>query len=602
MSINLTCRNCGRSIHFDDALAGSTHPCPNPKCRRPIPIPPLGMPARAPAFTPGRTTAPASSYQGMPARIPAPESPRELPARFWQSPGVYVMLALAISAGAALLIALKPGELSGFLVAMLGALPGLGAYLLIAQGRRANPVALTAGLLMPVSVLGIALSLFLRPGLTPADSSPNPPGNKLAQSGERNEAEVAILADAKRYPLTSAVLSIYPNHIVVFPTQGTIRENVGDILKSLFPPSTLTVIHRDATQRDAQREALLKEQLKKSMDGIKDLGQLNQLFSELAGKQIRFKGYLPNDPKEAVARIIQRGGVFTFSGSSSPKGAGGESMMPTQRHGSLLHTNGVEQLLLSGKLAGVEHRNLLNRFRRAIQDYAFMTDALSIVGDRPAFLIYIGRSPEAHEEAIGKLLHRMDNPVFVPRTPPRLFDAVDPTEDVGGGSATYTLRLPRKCWWREVGARDRQNLKEPLADAAKRRWRVFGPNQLIKWDPETLEFKNGEQRQVASYDIAVPVGDRVVIFRNQNLFVSRKRKDVVKLAMDYVTKRLRLRGNPSEDSIVNVHSPEGKHFFGTLLYSYLAEADFELTSENDVERLRLEEFTKRRNAEDDAPQ
>jgi hypothetical protein len=163
--------------------------------------------------------------------------------------------------------------------------------------------------------------------------------------------------------------------------------------------------------------------------------------------------------------------------------------------------------------------------------------------------------------------------------------------------------LNRKCYWREVGKRDRQNLKEPLVDAAKRRWRLFEPNQLIKWEPESLEFKNGEPpRLVASYDIAVLLGDQVVVFRNQNLFVSRNRKDVVRLAMDYVTKRLRLKGNPSEDSIVNVHNPQGKHFVGTLLYSNLADANFELSPESDIERLTLEEFTKKRIAEDGAPQ
>lgn len=460
MTITMKCPACGCVMAIDAASAGNTLACPG--CRQPITLPPVGKLDRADKRS-------ASGYQGRSAPVASGVTPTQpavervvpvsvarpaggVPRHPWEMLSVCALLALSISALAALLTALWPGQLAGFLIAMVAVLPGVGAYLITDNGRHSNPIATTAGLVMPLSILIIALSLFFRSGPTPSASAAEQTGESATTAPGKPEAKVDLLADASRYPLTSAVVSVYPNHIIVFPTQGTIRENVEQILKSIFPADKVTTIRGDTAQRDAQRTTLLKEQLKQSLDSIKDLGKLSELLSALAAKQIRFKGYIPSDPKEAIVRIIQRGGVFTFSVSADP-------VLPKERHGSLLHTNGIDQLVGRGKITGAEQRNLLHLFRRAVQDYAFMTDALSVVGERPAFLIYIGRSPEAHEDAMAKLLHRMDNPVFVPRTPPRLFDAVDPTEDVGGGSATYTLRLPRQCWWRWVGARDRKGLK-----------------------------------------------------------------------------------------------------------------------------------------------
>ena len=77
-----------------------------------------------------------------------------------------------------------------------------------------------------------------------------------------------------------------------------------------------------------------------------------------------------------------------------------------------------------------------------------MQDALGIINDRTAYLLKVDPTPEAHEAVRKKLLSRQDKPVFISRPVPELFDAVDPTADTGGGSAAYTLRLDRKCFWR----------------------------------------------------------------------------------------------------------------------------------------------------------
>lgn len=202
-----------------------------------------------------------------------------------------------------------------------------------------------------------------------------------------------------------------------------------------------------------------------------------------------------------------------------------------------------------------------------------------------------------------KLLSRLDKPVFAPRPIPELFDAVDPTADTGGGIASYSLQLDRKCHWRLAGLDDRRDVDfatNARASNDHMRWLSYEPGQKVTWKPISLTKKSSRVVVVSSFDIAVVLENKkqVVVFRNQNHWVGESRQQVISQARNYVNKSLGLQIQTSEDAI-SVHE-EGGQFSGILLYSYLADLvkPNNTGSDKDLQLYSLQEFQDQKVKED----
>ncbi len=195
-----------------------------------------------------------------------------------------------------------------------------------------------------------------------------------------------------------------------------------------------------------------------------------------------------------------------------------------------------------------------------------------------------------------KLLGRLDKPVFSSRPIPGLFDAVDPTSDTGGGSAAYALKLERPCFWRVAGKEDRQDVDFAGNDSNNRlQWASFADGEAITWKPVPLKKHNGKTQPVASFDVAVRLGSRVVVFRNQNILLGETKPEILKQAKDYLDKGLKLKVDDVEEGVKV--GRQGQQVTGALNYSYLAE--LVKVSSGDVEVYTKKEFEQRMKQEDD---
>ena len=235
------------------------------------------------------------------------------------------------------------------------------------------------------------------------------------------------------------------------------------------------------------------------------------------------------ESRNGLKALIRRGGVFTISGGR-------------EEHGTLLQSTSIEKILNKASPNNAnEARSLLASLRQAVAEYASLKDALSIINDRSAFLVEIEPTTAGHEETRKKLLSRVDKPVYSSRPIPALFDAVDPTADTGGGSATYTLTLARKSWWRQASKDDRSRVDFANNQSNdKMKWQSFDAGKPIVWRPIPLTKANGKTEPVSSFDIAVIREGRVIIFRNQAIFIGESRQQVKTQVGDYITKGLRL--------------------------------------------------------------
>jgi hypothetical protein len=375
----------------------------------------------------------------------------------------------------------------------------------------------------------------------------------------------------------------FSSYSVVFPTQGTISEKVDASLADLFPGKAVE-IKRDSDER----RRLLKQKLDESVKSLKDPENLKKLLLGLSSQHsVRFKGFVASEPSETLPALVERGGVFTIAGGTR------------EQYGSLLQADGLDRLLKqSGMDAQQEPRDLLQSLKSAVADYASLEDALNIINDRTAYLLRVEPTPAGHEAVRKKLLGRDDKPVFISRPIPELFDAVDPTADTGGGSAAYTLQLDRKCFWRLAGADDRKNVDYTNNTSNDRmKWKAFEGGRPISWKPIPLTRKSGKTEAVATFDIAVVMSKKVVVFRNQSILVGDKREDVMKQGQTYIARVLHLPIQAQEDAI-SVRQQD-QQFTGTLVYSFLAEQVKAGNASEDLQVLDLDEFATKRTGEDD---
>jgi hypothetical protein len=438
-----------------------------------------------------------------------------------------------------------------------------------ASAGRTGPLLRRASLVANAVLLLILLLLLI---LWPRGSKAVPGSDGTAGDGKKSA------------PLLEARTLLFSSYCVVFPIQGTISDKVRAALDAMLPGKVVE-IRRNPSGHDS----LLNDKLAQVIKGLPDPDPLKKLLLQLAtDKAIRFKGYSASEPNESLSAIIENGGIFSHAG---PVG---------ETHGSLLQPDGLDRVLKQAGLGDQpKPRKLLNSLKDAVVEYASLKDALSIIGDRGAFMIQVEPTAAAHEKLRQKLLDRQEKPVFVSRPIPELFDSVDPTADTGEGSAEYSLRLDRKCYWRQASLQDRRNVNYAKNTSNERmKWRLFEAGKRISWQPIPLTRTNGRTQAVTSFDIAVVLQDRVVVFRNQTVLVDFSRKKVLDQGQTYITEGLGLKVRDIQEYISVVQG--AKQFTGALKYSNLADLVTEKNTGKggDVEIHRLKDFDALKTSED----
>lgn len=372
-------------------------------------------------------------------------------------------------------------------------------------------------------------------------------------------------ADKEFSPLPPSDQSLpFASYCVVFPTQGTSDYKVSVALKALFPGQLLDL--------KGSGEEALTEKLEGLVKSLKNAEKLQALLVRLKEeKSVHFKGVDATLPDKGLRPVVKRGALYDVKGIKT-------------EYGSLLQYNGPEKLLArAGLNKSSDEAALIEDLRRMSLEYASLKDALAMIGSRRAHLIHVAPTSEEHAKVRKALLGHEGTPVFVPRPIPEPFDAVDPDSGEGGGDAEYALRLERKCYWRQVGKDDRLNFRPDAPTNPKLRWASFGANEKIEWGPIGGVRKN-RPASFSSFDVAVVLGNKVVVFRNQSIMVGASRDEIVKQARGYLT-ALKVRV-PVEEAI-SIPPKRGKQFTGALLYSYLAE---QMTREQVGEDIQIVEL------------
>ena len=244
-----------------------------------------------------------------------------------------------------------------------------------------------------------------------------------------------------------------------------------------------------------------------------------------------------------------------------------------------------------------ELRVLLDSLKEAAHEYASIKDAVTIIGNRPAFIIQVEPTAKAHEAVRMQLLNLDGTPVFVPRPVFELFDAVDPAAAIGGGAARFSLKLDTKCHWRQVGREDRKKTDfQNNATNKKMRWQDFPANREIVWTNLPVLRLSGRTDNVSSFDIAIPVNaNKVVVFRDQTIFFGESKVQVAKQARTYLDKVLGLKNIVNIEDAITIRQQE-QQFTGGLLYNFLAEG--QVMAGEDVDIMTPPGFETARKKED----
>ncbi len=376
----------------------------------------------------------------------------------------------------------------------------------------------------------------------------------------------------------------FASYCVVFPTQGTTKSSLAKTLEDIFPKRLM-----DPRKSGKGQATLLQEKKEEVVQDLSDAKSLQQLLNTLKREHsISFKGHNSDEPDGGLKKIIERGSIFTISAASEKK-----------EFGSLLQYNGAERILEHAKLLNdKKSKRLIEDLRKATVEFASFKDALTIIGNRSAFLIQVDPTPEAHEKLRKTLLARGETPVFIPRPVLELFDAVDPSKDEGEGYAKFVLKLETKCYWRLGGEDDQVGIdKDENLTNHRLLWTEFAPGLEIAWSPVGVLYRNGRAKSISSFDIAVVVNEnKVVVFRNQNIFLGDTRDQVNSLAKNNITKFLKLNPPALEDFYTTKSLKD--QYTSYLVYTLLADQVTSETKSPEIELYNLDEFLKLRAKED----
>jgi uncharacterized protein YktB (UPF0637 family) len=120
-------------------------------------------------------------------------------------------------------------------------------------------------------------------------------------------------------------------------------------------------------------------------------------------------------------------------------------------------------------------------------------------------------------------------------------------------------------------------------------WKYFrAPKAEIKWSAIGV-YKRG-YTNVASFDIAVVDKTKAVIFRDQQVFLSKNKDDVRTFAEDHLKEQLKF--NLPVDQVLKIN-PEKEGFTAAFRYSFLAEQAVKAQAGSFLEIQNREDFEKK---------
>lgn len=379
-----------------------------------------------------------------------------------------------------------------------------------------------------------------------------------------------------------------PNYFVVFPSKSLPIDSIFESLKESFKDkdSQPQLIQGDS----AKRQQLLDDKLKESLSNLLNPAEVKDLFDLICKNgNVKFFGFESDqkDPVLALTKFLEQNCVGDFS----PVDAN------SNLNGSLLQSSSKNVLLGLGKLKGdAKAGKLLDDLRQIALDQTAYKELLETIGDRTAIVI----DGKKHPDARSKLLSRPAPPEFAALPTVAKFSTVGRTSEISNGvTGAYSLVVPQKCYWRQVGLSDRAGIQEiDSEDLGKIKWREFIPPQKIVWVPISV-VKDSQSGDVSSFDIAIPIVavGKVVLFRNQTLYFKRTRELVQSSITKYLTDKLNIPADKAKDFFNINQNDQG--FFGTISYTSLAQSL--MVEYRDVEILSNDDFKTKSESEDMAP-
>lgn len=379
-----------------------------------------------------------------------------------------------------------------------------------------------------------------------------------------------------------------PNYFVVFPSKSLPIDSIFESLKESFKDkdSQPQLIQGDS----AKRQQLLDDKLKESLSNLLNPAEVKDLIDLICKNgNVKFFGFESDqkDPVLALTKFLEQNSVGDFS----PVDAN------SNLNGSLLQSSSKNVLLGLGKLKGdAKAGKLLDDLRQIALDQTAYKELLETIGDRTAIVI----DGKKHPDARSKLLSRPAPPEFAALPSVAKFSTVGRTSEISTGvTGAYSLVVPQKCYWRQVGLSDRTGIQEiDSEDLGKIKWREFIPPQKIVWVPISV-VKDSQSGDVSSFDIAIPIVavGKVVLFRNQTLYFKRTRELVQSSITKYLTDKLNIPADKAKDFFNINQNDQG--FFGTISYTSLAQSL--MVEYRDVEILSNDDFKTKSESEDMAP-
>jgi hypothetical protein len=379
-----------------------------------------------------------------------------------------------------------------------------------------------------------------------------------------------------------------PDYFVVFPSKSLPIDSIFESLKESFKgkDSQPQLIQGDP----AKRQQLLDDKLKESLSNFSNLTETKDLIDLICKNgNIKFFGFESDqkDPVIALTNFLEQNSVGDFSPVDTN----------SNLNGSLLQSSSKNVLLGLGKLKGDSKAGkLLDDLRQIALDQTAYKELLETIGDKTAIVI----DGKKHPDARSKLLSRSAPPEFAALPTVAKFSTVGRTSEISTGvTGAYSLVVPQKCYWRQVGLSDRAGIQEiDPEDLGKTKWREFVPPNKILWVPISV-IKDSQSRDVSSFDIAIPIDatGKVVLFRNQTIY-SRKTRESVKTSITkYLTDKLNIPADKAKDFFNINQNDQG--FFGTISYTSLAQSL--MVEYRDVEILSTVDFKTKSESEDMAP-
>jgi hypothetical protein len=371
----------------------------------------------------------------------------------------------------------------------------------------------------------------------------------------------------------------YAKYVAIVPSVGASVERVRETLGRSFA-------NEDVIAVETSSEAMKEHAARLVKDHSDHAGRYVELIDRLQSKAgIRLKNYGDN---QALNAVLEQGGVW-FIGAQGGKA----------EYRSLMDPGFVEHAIKVAELSA-DQAEMLRTLRATLADYVGFQDALALLRNRPGFLVRVEPTQTAHAKVRQILSDVESAPFFSPRPLVSAVDAIDSATGSGGGTARYVLSLDRPCYWRQVGAIDRAKvdyLNNPTN--TKMKWQSFPSNARIQWRPIGVLRASGRTDSVSTFDIAVVLGSRVVLFRNQSILVAESADAVRAQVRSYLVKGLGIENYDLENAVF-VRREEENVFTGALIYSYLAGLVPEGQMTDDVSITDPLSFDKTRSRDDKA--